>query len=1079
MPLIQRRAAQSSQGFGQFAAQTGNVAPGNYVENNFSTYLYTGNGTSQIINTGVGLTNTAAWSTYKIDQTSININNQICDDNNFFLLTETGSSATLTANNANGQIIWQRKYTNSFGGATGLVKDYNSNIIIADDNNGPVQFETVKYNSSGSLQWKQRLQTPSGTSPGLKALACDTNNNIYGVGWYRDTNYYGIIYKYNSLGTFQWINAFRTNPYLIFNSVAIDNSSNIVVAGVSSVGANIGFLGKFDSNGNLIWSTTYQISTTAVFKSVAIDSSDNIYVAGVPTGVGPVCLLKYNSSGTLLWQRFFIGTNTSYSPSDVSICVDSNSNVYVAADLLDSISTNKYVGVLKYNSSGVLQWQLKIFGSYSYITDRPIISVSANGNLYVSVRTNTTGTDYPCMIKLQSDGTTLSGSAYVTIFSGTATDSAGTGTVSTPSVSTISTSSFSDSAATGTDAAGALSYTTFNQNAVTDSGGLVWIKSRSDAVAHNLFDTVSGATNALQSNDTGLLQTDTTSLTSFFADGFTLGANSSTNVQVNKNTSTYVAWSFRKKTKFFDIVTYTGNGANRTISHNLGSAPGFIIVKSTTLAGTDWAVYHKNLTSAAYYLRLNTSNSQVSDTTYWNSTAPSDTEFSVGTNSNVNQNGQTYVAYLFASDAGGFGAGSNQNTITCGSYVGNGAASGPSISLGYEPQWVLVKKMIGSSTTAWRIEDNLRGISQFFSNFLAPDSTVAETALNPGVIPNATGFSIGTNNTVFNTNGDTYIYVAVRRGPMAQPTNATDVFVPALRTGTGAAGSSTALGNVLDLVITKKRAGTGGQWAWTDRLRGQTYELASDASSAETAYVEDVTSFASMSGFSFGTGNLGYVNTSAANYVDYLFQRAPGFFDIVCYTGNGVDGATYNHNLNAVPELMIVKYRSGATTGWPVYAAPLGNTADLQLNSQAQASYSNNYWNNTTPTSTVFTLSKDQAVNKNGTTYVAYLFASVPGIIKIGSYNGNGSTGQTIDCGFTSGARFVVIKCHDNGATNWRVYDTARGMAAGTDPYVLFNSNNAEVNANAVYSTATGFQLIGSNSETNNASNSYIYMAIA
>jgi len=209
----------------------------------------------------------------------------------------------------------------------------------------------------------------------------------------------------------------------------------------------------------------------------------------------------------------------------------------------------------------------------------------------------------------------------------------------------------------------------------------------------------------------------------------------------------------------------------------------------------------------------------------------------------------------------------------------------------------------------------------------------------------------------------------------------------------------------------------------------------------------------------------------------YAFSRAPSYLDVVCYTGNGTFGRTINHNLTVVPELMIVKQRS-LPRGWAVYSAGIGNTNVLQLNTTAGQS-TDDWFANTTPTSTVFSVGSNQVVNENTQTFVAYLFATCAGVSKVGSYTGNGST-QTINCGFTSGARFVLIKRTDSTG-DWYTYDTARGMTVLTDPYLRLNSTAAEVaTLGSVTTVSTGFALdatILAAINTNAAS--YIFLAIA
>jgi hypothetical protein len=206
-----------------------------------------------------------------------------------------------------------------------------------------------------------------------------------------------------------------------------------------------------------------------------------------------------------------------------------------------------------------------------------------------------------------------------------------------------------------------------------------------------------------------------------------------------------------------------------------------------------------------------------------------------------------------------------------------------------------------------------------------------------------------------------------------------------------------------------------------------------------------------------------------------MFRRAPGFFDEVCYTGNST-ARTITHNLAAVPELMIVKKRSGADD-WAVYAGD--NTDFLTLNLDAPAQDDISHWNDTSPTSSVFSVGTNNKVNASGGTYVNYLFATCPGVSKVGSYTGTATTLQ-IDCGFTAGARFVLIKRTDDSG-GWYVWDSARGIVAGNDPYLLLNSSAAEVtNTDYVDTYSAGFEISSTAPDAINASGgTYIFLAIA
>jgi hypothetical protein len=218
--------------------------------------------------------------------------------------------------------------------------------------------------------------------------------------------------------------------------------------------------------------------------------------------------------------------------------------------------------------------------------------------------------------------------------------------------------------------------------------------------------------------------------------------------------------------------------------------------------------------------------------------------------------------------------------------------------------------------------------------------------------------------------------------------------------------------------------------------------------------------------------------TSGRTYIDYAFKRAPSFFDEVCYTGTG-SATTFNHNLSAVPELMIVKRRNSAVN-WAVYSASATATKYLILNEPDVPATGSGWWSNTSPTSSVFTVGGQSAVNASGGTYVAYLFSSCPNVSKVGSYTGNGST-QTINCGFgAGGARFVLIKRTDSTG-GWYVYDTGRGMTTLTDPYLLLNSTAAEVaTLGSVTTVSTGFALDSTIlADINVNAGTYIFLAIA
>lgn len=610
-------------------------------------------------------------------------------------------------------------------------------------------------------------------------------------------------------------------------------------------------------------------------------------------------------------------------------------------------------------------------------------------------------------------------------------------------------------------------------------GGLVWIKNRTVAANHMLLDTArgpgtgtnSGQSNALatnsQSSAGGALPANSNDyLSAFTTSGFTVVAsNGGTNTTrgTNRASDNYVSWTFEKQPKFFDIVTYTGNGAIRTIPHNLGSAPGCIIIKR--IDGTSaWTVFHRGINNgvnaAQYVLQLDSTGVQSLSTTSFNSTFPTSTEFTLGTQGNSNLSTAQYVAYLFAHNAGGFGASGTDNIITCGNYTGTGTTN--NITLGFEPQWVLVKNSSGTGTN-WIIVDNMRPFDQTQTTSLVANATTADATANPTtIVPTATGFVLPT--ATNNVNGTNYVYIAIRRGLMKTPTSGTSVFIPSFQAGGGSVTTNFPADlsiNTFDNTVSTK--------AITSRLTGGTLGQIDTSTEGLIAYFK----FDSQTTIR----DTYYGNTN--NTIFWNFRRAPGFCDVLCYTGTG-SNTTQTHNLGVAPELILVKSRAGAgATGWQVYSKSLAITEYLVLNTNAAKATGITRWNGLEPTASTFSIGTAAEVNTSAATYVAYLFATCPGVSKVGSYTGT-ATAQTIDCGFSSGARFILIKRIDTTG-DWWVYDSTRGISSGLDPYIYLNTTAASVtNSNFVDTDPTGFKLTaGAPVGLNANGGTYIFLAVS
>lgn len=339
-----------------------------------------------------------------------------------------------------------------------------------------------------------------------------------------------------------------------------------------------------------------------------------------------------------------------------------------------------------------------------------------------------------------------------------------------------------------------------------------------------------------------------------------------------------------------------------------------------------------------------------------------------------------------------------------------------------------------------------------------------------------------------------------------------DHFKTKLYTGNGSTQSITGLAFAPDMVWIKARS-VGYTHSLQDTLRGPgtSTSLYPDLTSTEGTYggYGQISAFGTE-GFTVASGGHGtypvaQVNQNGVTYASWNWKagdttvtnnegtvtsqvsaNTAAGFSIVTYTGNSTAGATIGHGLNATPELVVVKLRSGISAkAWTVYAEPLGNTNYFYLN-ENYLSQTYNFWNNTSPTSAVFSLSSDTNVNSSSGQYVAYCWRSVPGFSKIGTYNGNTNSTNTINVGFAPS--FLMIK-RINSSGNWRMYDRARdsgNLPQRIDYNLAANLAGQEYNATSgstgyAWFSSTGFyfETNQTNSDINTNGGTYVYMAIA
>ena len=302
---------------------------------------------------------------------------------------------------------------------------------------------------------------------------------------------------------------------------------------------------------------------------------------------------------------------------------------------------------------------------------------------------------------------------------------------------------------------------------------LVWIKCRNASQPHSITDSSRGTSKSFTSA-TDAAEVDDSRFTSFNTDGFTLAGSSG---PVNTSGGTYVGWQWKANggttasnsngsitstvqantTAGFSIVQYTGTGTAATIGHGLGVAPDMYIVKNRDQTGTNWTIFHKDLTSNAYSLYLNSTAAQSNSVGYWNGTSPTSTVFSIkNTSGDVNTNTEDYVVYCFAS---------KQGYSKFGHFTGNGVINGTFAYTGFKPAWVLIKE--ANSTTAWGYWDHKSVLyNPNNSVLLANTAAVPYTGSSYAVDFLSNGFKMRTNDGAWNGSDDTYIYAAFAEEPL-------------------------------------------------------------------------------------------------------------------------------------------------------------------------------------------------------------------------------------------------------------------------------------------------------------------------
>ena len=309
----------------------------------------------------------------------------------------------------------------------------------------------------------------------------------------------------------------------------------------------------------------------------------------------------------------------------------------------------------------------------------------------------------------------------------------------------------------------------------------VWLKDRTQAESHAVFDSTRGATVRLQPNSTGAESTESATLKSFTTDGFTVGTSGSVNN--GSNPDQYVAWQWKANggttssntdgtitstvqantDAGFSIVTWAGTASTATIGHGLGVAPKFVIIRARNKGvATSWIVFHKDgSTSDDDYFILQGTFAKASQAGLFNNQYPSSTVFGVANDFWVNSASTNYIAYCFAE---------KQGYSKFGSYVGNGSTNGPSVYTGFKPAFILFKKSSDSGDN-WMMYDNKRPGFNVTDQALHPNSSAAEydnANANLDILSN--GFKLRSSFGWVNQNTHTYIYMAFAENPFVTST---------------------------------------------------------------------------------------------------------------------------------------------------------------------------------------------------------------------------------------------------------------------------------------------------------------------
>lgn len=583
-------------------------------------------------------------------------------------------------------------------------------------------------------------------------------------------------------------------------------------------------------------------------------------------------------------------------------------------------------------------------------------------------------------------------------------------------------------------------------NGVGGNGGMIMIRSahQNDWV---VTDTVRGVNSQLATNKNDAANTATNCVTQFFDYGFKLGANP----KVNKSGVSNLAYTFGVQEKFFDIQSYTGSGSSgKTVQHDLGMMPSMVWIKCVS-TGNPWVMWHKkgknqngsyfSATNQQYYMQINNTASYQNPGGVWlTSITDSAVTFNVGWGM-VNQSGQTYIMYLF-------GDYEDENSIiSSGEYTGAGT-SYVDVNVGFEPQWILIKKTSPGQTDNYRVFNHKTGLvneEPYTVDHDEPQSLGLPYGWSSaawGVSVKADGFRIQGHN--IGTSGHSYLYTAIRRPFMGTPTDYRDVFNYDVHVNDY---NNPLMGREMnypaDFGWWNYQPASGTNYAhWDMRFNARIlsknelrFRTNFEMSSPNLTHPENNVMFnkplntgLTVNGQGHARTDLGWYTSAISGVNSWGFTRWKGICDIQTYRTTGTSNLnTVKHNLGAVPEFMFTKGLYGGTNNWKVYhkdqASSNAHQYAMEFNSQSSANNQNtNVWGNAVPTDEhfkVYTETDNNHANYESCLWVG--FASYPDRVDVGYYTGTGGNShRTIATTLSGYVRMILIKpASQNGGWYW------------------------------------------------------------